>query len=263
MIFSLCGKLVGHFPVCGWLRVACSILKRRASAVTKGWDDEAKDAPLHRMVTETLDSVQQYDPVRGDWSVEGHELNVWVDASSLVIRVVLERQKTLLEDACWLRPENDAQHINIVELDAVLKGVNLALQWQCTVLHIKTDSVCVYHWVTDTLTGRARVRTKAASEMLIRRRLSTLRDLVAEYRLTVDVALVPSSLNMADQLTRIPQRWFDTMKRGNGPGPLIGAVHIGELDTDQIMIIHRNSGHPGVRRTTYFHPFAGKKESWR
>ena len=24
-LFSICGKLVGHYPVAGWLRVACSL----------------------------------------------------------------------------------------------------------------------------------------------------------------------------------------------------------------------------------------------
>ena len=28
--FSICGKLVGHYPVAGWLRMACSYVKRRA-----------------------------------------------------------------------------------------------------------------------------------------------------------------------------------------------------------------------------------------
>ena len=47
-VFSLCGRLVGHFPVCGWLRVTCRVLKRRASSVTKGWGDETRDN-LHMM----------------------------------------------------------------------------------------------------------------------------------------------------------------------------------------------------------------------
>ena len=34
-VFSLCGKL-GHFPVCGWLRVPVAFIKRLATAVTKG-----------------------------------------------------------------------------------------------------------------------------------------------------------------------------------------------------------------------------------
>ena len=131
--------------MCGWLRVACRILKRGASSVTKCWDDKTRDALLRRMVSETVCSVQRDDPARGDWCAEGQELNVWVDASSLAIGVALKRYEAVLEDACWLRPENDAQHINLAELVAVLKGVNLALQWQSRVLHIKTDSVCVYH----------------------------------------------------------------------------------------------------------------------
>ena len=158
----------------------------------------------------------------------------------------------MLDDACWLRPENEAQHINLAERDAVLKGINLALQWQCKALHVKTDSVCVHHWVSDTLTGRTRVRTKAATEMLIRRLQKTLKKLVEEYELTVDVVLVPSTKNMADRLTRVPQRWFTAMKIENEPKPLIDAIHVDGLNADQIMDIHRSSGHPGVRRTTYF-----------
>ena len=68
------------------------------------------------------------------------------------------------------------------------------------------------HAPSDTLTGRTRVRTKAATEMLIRRWLNTLKKLVEEYDLTVDVVLFPSNKNMADRLTRVPQRWFTAMK---------------------------------------------------
>ena len=100
-VFSLCGRLVGHFPVCGWLCVACEVLKRRASSVTKGWDDEMGDNLLQCMISETVDSVWQDDPEHED-CVDGQELNVWVNASSLTIGVALERHKTVLEDACWL-----------------------------------------------------------------------------------------------------------------------------------------------------------------
>ena len=41
-------------------------------------------------------------------------------------------------------------------------------------------------------------------------------------------------------------------KMENGPKLLIGAIHVDELNADRIMAIHRNSGHPGVWRTTYF-----------
>ena len=93
-VFSLCGRLVGHFLVCSWLHVACKVLKERASSITKGWDDETRDNLLQCMITETVDSVQRDNLAHGDWCVDGWELNVWVDASSLVIRVALERHKS-------------------------------------------------------------------------------------------------------------------------------------------------------------------------
>ena len=102
------------------------------------------------------------------------------------------------------------------------------------------------------MTGRAQVHTKAASEMLIWQQLNTLKDLFEEYHLTVDMTLVPSTLNLADHLTHVPRRWFDAMKKGNRPEPLISATQVDELNADQILTIHRNSRHSGVRRTTYF-----------
>ena len=105
--------------------------------ITKGWDDETADALLIGMVAETVTRVKKNDPARGDWCVQGKEMNVWVDASSLTIGVLLEKNRAVIEDACWLQLMNDAVHINLTELDAVLKGM--------------------YHWVSDTLSGKARV----------------------------------------------------------------------------------------------------------
>lgn len=174
---------------------------------------------------------------------------MWVDASSLAIGALLEMNGSVIEDACWLRPLDDAAHINLAELDAVIKGVNMALQWKVKELCLHTDSLCVYHWIVDTLTGKARVRTKAATEMLIRRRLETLRKLVEEYNLSVNAVLVASTRNLADKLTRVPQRWFDAMKKEAEPGSLCAASI---EETDEIKRVHHDTGHPGVRRTYYF-----------
>lgn len=85
-VFSLCGRLIGHFPMCVWLHVACRILKRRDNLLMKGWDEEVKDTLLQRMMFETMDALKQ----DGDWCMDGWELNVWVDVSSLAISVVRE-----------------------------------------------------------------------------------------------------------------------------------------------------------------------------
>ena len=130
-----------------------------------------------------------------------------------------------------------------------MKGINLALQWKVRKLRIHTDSLCVYHWISDTLTSNARVRTKAASEMLIKRRLETIRKLVTENNLSVDTVLVTSNCNLADRLTRVPQRLYDAMKKEAGPVPLLCAASVEAAD--KIREIH-HSGHLGVRRTCYF-----------
>ena len=106
--------------------------------------------------------------------MDGKEITVWVDASSVATGVALETNGTVIEDAYWLHPTNDVQQINLVELDAAIKGVNLALQWEVTVLHLVTDSACVHQWISDTLTGKACVNMRAAGKMLVRQQLGNL-----------------------------------------------------------------------------------------
>ena len=188
----------------------------------------------------------EYEKQGGNWCVDGKEITVWVDASCVATGVALETNETVIEDACWLRPTNDAQHINLAELNAALKGVNLALQWEATVLHLVTDSACVYRWISDTLTGKARVNTREAGEMLVRRRLGTLRSLMKEYGLTIELKLVKSCQNCADSLTRVLHRWMDLLKEGKEP-MLESCAMVGRrLDMDQVADIHHQSGHPGA-----------------
>ena len=260
-VFSVCGRLTGHFPVCGWLHVAAAFVKRRANAVTTRWDDETRDPMLRRILDEIMMRLSQTDPAHGNWCADGQEVTVWVDASSLATGVAIEYDGAIIEDASWLRPVHADKHINLVELDAVLKGITLALHWKASVIHLRTDSACVHQWISDTLSGKARVRTKAASEMLIRRRLSTLQELAAEYRLTIDVALVKSQANRADPLTRVPQRWLDALRKEAEPIEPICAASMGELDLARIRTIHRSCGHPGVKRTLYFVKLASPEVS--
>ena len=84
------------------------------------------DISLATMITEVVARVHQEDPVQGKWCVDGPELDVWVDASSLATGVLLEHDGAAVEDASWLQKERDMQHINL-ELDAVLKCVNITL----------------------------------------------------------------------------------------------------------------------------------------
>lgn len=157
---------MGHFPVCGWLRVATAVIKHQASAVTKSWDNKVRDAYLCQVLVETMTRVHEMDPVGGDWCMDDNEMKVWVDVSSLATGMALETNGSIIEDACWLHLTNDARHINLAELDAALKGINLVFQWQATVLYLVTNSAYMHRWISDTLIGKAHVKTKAAGEML-------------------------------------------------------------------------------------------------
>ena len=182
----------------------------------------------------------------------GKEITVWVTASCISTGVALETNETVIQDACWLCPTNDAQHINLAELDTALKGVNLALQWEAPVSHLVTDSTCVPWWISETLNGKAHVNTRAAGEMLVRQRLGTLQSLMKEYGLTIDMKLMKSSQNRADSLTRVLRRWMDLLKEGKEPVLKSCAIVGRQLDKDQVADIYHQSGHPGVKWTLYF-----------
>ena len=68
----------------------------------------------------------------------------------------------------------------MAELDAVMKVVIASLARKLKKLHIRTDSVTVYQWISNALSGVVRLKTKASSEMLIRRRVDTIKALVDE-----------------------------------------------------------------------------------
>ena len=95
------------------------------------------------MIKEVLTRVHKEDPVRGRWCVDGQALSAWVDASPLATGGLLVYDGAVVEDARWLRPEKDSQHINLPELDAIIKGINLAILRKITTVHLFTDSACV------------------------------------------------------------------------------------------------------------------------
>ena len=56
-------------------------------------------------------------------------VTVWTDASSLGLGVALEVNGSIVEDMSWIRKESDHLHITVAELEAVGRGVNMAIAW--------------------------------------------------------------------------------------------------------------------------------------
>ena len=122
--------------------------------------------------------------------------------------MALEKENEITEDGAWLRKAGDNIHINLAELNAVVKGVNLAMKWNPQVVAIMTDSGAVYSWMSSMQKKDKCIKVSGLSEMLVRRRLSILLETLEAYNVQWNVFLVPTTKNKADDLTQVPKHWL-------------------------------------------------------
>ena len=92
------------------------------------WEDDI-GVSATKMLAELMERVGVADPVRGVWSAYSLEGRVWCDASSLAVGCALELNGQIVKDGAWLRKKDDGQHINLAELDSVVRGIILAAKW--------------------------------------------------------------------------------------------------------------------------------------
>ncbi|XP_067947276.1 uncharacterized protein [Watersipora subatra] len=85
--------------------------------------------------------------------------------SNLALGVSLEVDGYTVEDAAWLRKEDDGAHINVAELEAALKGINLALKWKMPNLQVITDSATVYGWINSAIEDTKRPMVTGLNEI--------------------------------------------------------------------------------------------------
>ena len=111
-------------------------------------------------------------------------------------------------------------------------------------MSVFTDSVTVHGWLKSMLTEIHRVRSNGLSEMLIKRRLSLLQDLIKEYNINITLKWVPSSKNKADVLTRVPKTWINELSQRNTK-ELAGVSIAEEIRNCQ------SKHHFGVNRTMF------------
>ena len=143
---------------------------------------------------------------------------VWCDASNLAMGVVLEIDGNVIEDGTWMRPVDDKRHINVVELEAALKGIKLALMWHVDYLVLRTDSRPVACWLEQVVGNVCRVKTSGLNDVLIQGRMQIIADMIDLAHCPVGSEWVPSAANHADCLTRVPEAWVaygkTLLKRG-------------------------------------------------
>jgi ribonuclease HI len=239
-LFSTCGLLLGHYPVASSLRVACGFVKRHSGG--SRWEDDIGEQS-RVMLQELVQDVKKNDPVGGKWAVTSlNTCKVWCDASSLAIGCALEINGDIVEDGAWMRKKDDGAHINMAELDSVVKGINMAVKWKVKQLEILTDSATVFGWLNSALYDSHKIRTRGMSEMLVKRRLFVVKELCREYNLQVIVKWVESAKNKADVLTRVSRQWLEIVRRN---------VHPENVCSVSIVQQVHNQHHLGIDRTLY------------
>ena len=148
------------------------------------------------MTAELMDRVCVEDPVSGVWHVPNTQVGkVWCDTSSLALGVVLEVQGLIVEDTAWVCKSTDCAHVNVADLDAILKGVNLALKWKLHEIEVMTDSATVLSWLQSVITADHRNKAHGAAEMLIKCHLAVFAELIATFDLRVTATFVRSEVN--------------------------------------------------------------------
>ena len=115
--------------------------------------------------------------------------------------------------AAGCAPPENKRHINLAELEAVIKGLSLVAKWDVTNVQVMTDSKTVFR-VAEADHGQhtSRVKTKGLHDLLVQRRLQLIDDLVVTTGMTVQVQWISFSENKADELTHVPLDWVKRFK---------------------------------------------------
>jgi len=109
--------------------------------------------------------------------------------------LLLEVNEETIEDDTWLRKKDDVRHINIAELEGVVKGLNLCFKWGMMDIMVKCDNKSVVSWIEDTIPNRSKLNTTAYLELLIRRNLAIINEICDEFKIRLKIEFVPSHLN--------------------------------------------------------------------
>ena len=122
---------------------------------------------------------------------------------------MLQTEDHVVENAMWLRSTDDRRHINVAELELAIKALGLAAAWQ---MH-KVSLMTAAGWLQCIAGNTRRVKVGGLHEVLVKRRLQVVKDLILTTGMEVAVVWVPSADNRADQLTRVPSHWIAAGKK--------------------------------------------------
>jgi len=125
------------------------------------------------------------------------EAILWCDASYQAIGACLQLNGDIVEDKAW---EYSFENINVAELQAVLKGLELARKYSVQKVIVKTDSTTVCRWFEKGVKpGEARALLLAIIQM--------------KSEIQFSIEWVKSLDNKADSRTNIRASFLGLMRR--------------------------------------------------
>ena len=111
---------------------------------------------------------------------------------------MLQTKDHIVENATWLRSADNRWHFNVAELESAIKALGLAAAWQVHKVSLITDSKTAAGWL-QCIAGNTRlVKVGGVHEILVKRRLQPVKDLILTTGMEVAVMWVPSDDNQAD-----------------------------------------------------------------
>ena len=95
-----------------------------------------------------------------------------------------------------------------------------------------TDSQTVFGWQNALFHNTQRVKVSGLHEMVVKRRLQVISGTIDASGLSFAVEWVPARVNVADKLTRVPEKYLAVWKAKRHAGPdLAVATPAGEPET--------------------------------
>jgi hypothetical protein len=137
-----------HYPVLDWLRPAARAIERHAALdkpKAKGTDGFSEAIKL-KCSQLYEDILLRGDPTHGNFMVDpNQQWKLYTDASKFVLGAAIYFGNTRVGDVSWLRHLGDIRPIDLLELEAVLKGLNrLVCTWH-RALEIKDRLSLIVH----------------------------------------------------------------------------------------------------------------------
>ncbi|KAF4648450.1 hypothetical protein FOL46_002872, partial [Perkinsus olseni] len=214
---SLTGKLATYYPIASWLRLCGAMLTRVAAAAQPSVGSKRSyDYPLPPQLQDLWVAVCEHikregDPCHGRWLVNPDlEWRLFTDGSAIGMAATIFFGPIKVEDRAWLRKKGCKRHINVVETEAVLRGMNLVTDYmraydrRAQVLHLYTDNASVQSWLTRK-DGRHWGKISGMSKSAIEGRLQLIDDIRASFGIELHVHHCRSCDNEADQPSRLPE----------------------------------------------------------